>query len=374
MAHILVDRVKETTTTTGTGTVALVGAVTGFRAFSAVMANNDTTLYAIVGQTPGQWEVGLGTWLTGNSLARTTPIAGSAATPVNFSAGTKDVFQTFTPTGRVTGMTYTGALTPAMNDAAALGSASLSWADLFLADAGVINWANGAVTLTGLSPDQLSVNGGVLATAAGTTSYPGLALVPGTLQTTPAVGSIEADTTNIYGTTDLGNRGVIPIVHYIRANVNRTYTSDTNSQAIFNAPTNGRITLETGVYEFTGSFLWTTMSATSGNRTISLIGAGTATVTSYVWHAVGLDGANGTVGAAGYLYTSSSVSPASVTTATVNTTLGVQIRGSFNVTVAGTMIPSTTMVTASASVLALGSFYRLQRIGSTSMVSVGQWD
>ena len=99
MAHLLADRIKETTTTTGTGNITLAGAVAGFRAFSAVLANNDTTLYAIVHQTPGEWEVGVGTWLTGGTLVRTTLIASSTGSAVSFSAGTKDVFITGSPTG-----------------------------------------------------------------------------------------------------------------------------------------------------------------------------------------------------------------------------------------------------------------------------------
>ena len=95
MAHVLGERVKETTTTTGTGTLALAGAVSQFQAFSDVMVNNDTTVYAIVGQTGTEWEVGLGTWLTGNSLARTTVYDSSnAGSLVTLSAGTKDVFTT----------------------------------------------------------------------------------------------------------------------------------------------------------------------------------------------------------------------------------------------------------------------------------------
>ena len=87
------DRVKETTTTTGTGSVALAGAAAGFRAFSAVCANNDMCNYCIAGQTPGEWETGIGTWLTGNTLARTTVVASSNSNSlVSFSAGTKDVF------------------------------------------------------------------------------------------------------------------------------------------------------------------------------------------------------------------------------------------------------------------------------------------
>lgn len=95
MAFITADRIKETTTTTGTGTVTLAGAVTGFQAFSAVCANGDRVYYCIAGQTPGEWEVGLGTWNTGGTLSRNTIYASSnAGAAVNFSAGTKDVFCT----------------------------------------------------------------------------------------------------------------------------------------------------------------------------------------------------------------------------------------------------------------------------------------
>jgi hypothetical protein len=95
MPHIAADRVKDTTTTTGTGSVTLSNsAPTGFRTFGSVCANNDTTLYAIVHQSAAEWEVGYGTYSTTEpALARTTVIASSNAdAAVNFSAGTKDVF------------------------------------------------------------------------------------------------------------------------------------------------------------------------------------------------------------------------------------------------------------------------------------------
>jgi len=94
MAHIVADRIKETTTTTGTGNVTLAGAVAAFRAFSSALANNDTTYYAIVGQTGSEWEIGLGTYVSATpALARTTVLKSSNADAlVNFSAGTKDVF------------------------------------------------------------------------------------------------------------------------------------------------------------------------------------------------------------------------------------------------------------------------------------------
>jgi hypothetical protein len=60
MALVLKDRVKETSTTAGTGTLTLAGAVTGFQAFS-VVGNGNTTYYAIVDAATGDWEVGIGT-------------------------------------------------------------------------------------------------------------------------------------------------------------------------------------------------------------------------------------------------------------------------------------------------------------------------
>lgn len=90
------DRVKETSTSTGSGDFSLLGAVAQFIAFSAICANGDNVFYAIIGQTGTEWEVGYGTWVTGNTLQRTQVLASSnAGSAVNFSAGTKDVFLTY---------------------------------------------------------------------------------------------------------------------------------------------------------------------------------------------------------------------------------------------------------------------------------------
>jgi len=98
MAFILKDRVKESTTTTGTGNISLGGALATFDTFQTYLSNGDTTFYAIAHTSSGvdEWEVGLGTWNTGNTLTRTTVLAGSNSTSaVTFSAGTKDVFMTY---------------------------------------------------------------------------------------------------------------------------------------------------------------------------------------------------------------------------------------------------------------------------------------
>jgi len=100
MALVLADRVRETTTTAGTGTITLAGAVTGFQSFS-VVGNGNTTYYTIAGQGTSEWEVGIGTYTSsGTTLARTAVLASSnSGSLVNFSAGTKDVFVTY-PAGR----------------------------------------------------------------------------------------------------------------------------------------------------------------------------------------------------------------------------------------------------------------------------------
>jgi len=98
MALVLADRVKETTTTTGTGMVTLLGASTGFQSF-AVIGNANTTYYTIASQTGNQWEVGIGTYgSSGTTLSRTTVLSNSAGTQpsaLDFAAGTKDVFVTY---------------------------------------------------------------------------------------------------------------------------------------------------------------------------------------------------------------------------------------------------------------------------------------
>lgn len=96
MAFVVKDRVKETTTTTGTGTVTLLGAATGFQSFSAI-GNGNSTYYTIAGQTGSEWEVGIGTYTSsGTTLSRDTVLASSnSGSLVSFSSGTKDAFVTY---------------------------------------------------------------------------------------------------------------------------------------------------------------------------------------------------------------------------------------------------------------------------------------
>ena len=97
MALVINDRVKETSTSTGTSqtTWTLAGAATGFQSFDAGVGTTNTTYYAIFNQGTSQWEVGLGTLSTSTNLERTTIITSSNSdNVVDFGSGTKDVFCT----------------------------------------------------------------------------------------------------------------------------------------------------------------------------------------------------------------------------------------------------------------------------------------
>lgn len=95
MALITADRVREFTSTNGTGTLTLTGAAVGYQTFSSAIGNGNTCYYAIYNPGINEWEVGIGTVGSG-TLARTTVLKSSNSNLiVDFSAGTKDVFVTY---------------------------------------------------------------------------------------------------------------------------------------------------------------------------------------------------------------------------------------------------------------------------------------
>ena len=111
MSLALADRVRQTTTSTGTGTITLDGSVEGYQSFE-VIGNNNTTYYTISGGA--QWEVGIGTYY-GGTLARTTVISSSTGSKLDLATGTKDVFVTLPSSVAVTSgtdVTFTKVTTP----------------------------------------------------------------------------------------------------------------------------------------------------------------------------------------------------------------------------------------------------------------------
>ena len=166
MALKIADRVRETTTTTGTGTINLGGAVTNFETFAAKLSNSDTTYYAIVDNTNGDFEVGLGTFATGspNTLARTTPISSSNSnSAVNFGAGTKDVFIT-TPASKMAFLNASGSLISSGGTSlmeVANDTTPQLGGDLDVNSNGIVSTSNGNIALTPNGTGVVRIDGNV---------------------------------------------------------------------------------------------------------------------------------------------------------------------------------------------------------------------
>jgi hypothetical protein len=159
MALVLANRVQETTTTTGTGTVTLAGAVSGFQSFAAI-GNANTTYYTITSGTA--WEVGIGTYtLSGTTLARTTILSSSAAGAAITLAGTSNVFATY-PAEKSVNLDASGiaTFTASPQTDAANGFA------LYTADPASYNISRSGTTVSVKSGGDIRLNaGGVLLTA-----------------------------------------------------------------------------------------------------------------------------------------------------------------------------------------------------------------
>lgn len=141
MAHVIEDRVQETSTTTGTGAFTLAGAVTGFRAFSAVCSTSDTVPYIIEevdanGVPDGDWETGIGTYSAANTLTRTTVLESSnAGAAVNWAAGDKRV--AIGPLAHFSKLALISSATPSAVSSVSFTSIPQYYTDLFVTFSGI---------------------------------------------------------------------------------------------------------------------------------------------------------------------------------------------------------------------------------------------
>lgn len=151
-----------------------------------------------------------------------------------------------------------------------------------------------------------------------------------------------------------------------------TLTSTTSAQKLFNTTPNGALTLPTGRYEFEAHYYLTGMSGTSGNASVSVLGAGTASLDQILQQTIGLDNTTPTTAAA--MGGSVSVNPgANAAPAGTGTGLTVRVSGTFRVKVAGTIIPSISLTTAAAAALKAGSWFKCRKIGETTDNYIGAW-
>jgi hypothetical protein len=159
MALIVKDRVQETTSTTGTGTLTLSGAVSGYQTFSSAIGNTNTTYYSI---TDGvNWEVGIGTVAAG-TLSRDTILSSSTGTAISFGAGVKTVFVTY-PADKA--VTIDGVQTLTNKT---LTSPALTTPTLGTPASGTLTSCTGLPLTTGVTGTLPIANGGTNSTATAT--------------------------------------------------------------------------------------------------------------------------------------------------------------------------------------------------------------
>lgn len=151
-----------------------------------------------------------------------------------------------------------------------------------------------------------------------------------------------------------------------------TLTSTTAVQQLFNSSANGRLTLPVGTYRFHALYQLTGMSTALGNNSAFSL-AGSATLANVMMYTVGVDSSSAAQNQSGGMTTSAAFSGSQqgTTTSSVQSCL---VEGSFEVTVAGTIIPSVALVAAAAAVVTAGSFLEVWAVGATTLTTIGAWD
>lgn len=410
MPLVIADRVLESSNTTGTGTLTLAGAVTGFRTFSSAVGNSNTTYYTITLDSAGEWEVGLGTVGAG-TLTRTTVLASSNANAlVNFSAGTKLVFATY-PAGKSVyqqsdGSVGIGIASPTYRFMVSDGTATMTFAPV--SSVGYVGtFSNHPVSFRVNDTERMRIttNGGVsfgaTGTAYGTTgqlllsngdappswsnTVSGLNLLGTTTVpaakfdatsvrlTTATAGAFEYDLDALYFTPFGTSRGTVPAEQYVVLNTAYTLTSQTAAQRLFNVGTNGAVAIETGTYAFECVYALSGMS-TGNSASFGFALGGTATFTQR-WTSLAQKSAALATAATGQITFNTAANTALTGNSTTATGQAV-IRGTINCTAAGTVIPQVSLGAAAAASVNVGSYFRIYPISptnSTTNVTVGNW-
>jgi hypothetical protein len=334
MALVLSDRVQETSTSTGTGTITLAGAVTGYQSF-AVVGNTNTTYYTIADQSGSNWEVGIGTYYTGNvSLARTTILASSNANAVvNFGAGTKSVFVTYPAEKAVyldannvttitnfasanvliTGGTISGITIPAAN-VSGLGTMATQNANAITVTGGTISGTgitSGNVTITGGTINNVSLTNvtyvglGTMSTQNATTvvitggTINSVAFTGGTLNnmtigaTTANTGSFTTVTANLATFSGNATSTAFNTVNIVEpttvsgTGAASTINFDVNTQSVYYSTANATANW---TVNFRGSSTFTLANTLANNQTITCSLLATQGATAYYNSLVQIDG------------------------------------------------------------------------------------
>jgi len=367
MAFITADRVKDTSTTTGTGNITVSGSAPfGYRTFSTVLSVADTFYYAIQGQSTADWEIGVGTYASANQFARTTVLASSASgSAVSFSSGTKNVFITLAAARTLqlkSGDTPTAGSIP-YGDGATLSYSSVGTAGQVLVSggSGSPTWSSAG---TG-SVTSVAVSGGTtgLTTSGGPVTTSGTITIAGTLAygnggtggtAAPTAGTIPYGTGTALAYSAAGTSGQVLTSGGAGAPTWTTVTGTGTVTSVAQSFTGGLISVSGSPITAAGT-LALTVAGTSGG--VPYFGSSSTWASSAVLTASAIM-VGGGAGAA----------PSTITTGTgVVTALGLAVSGSGSI-VLGTSptVNNPTITNYVESVVAIGTVTTTNTIALTN--------
>jgi hypothetical protein len=211
-----------------------------------------------------------------------------------------------------------------------------------------------------------------LIAAAGTTTVPSLKLTNGTNLTTTTAGAIEYDGSAFYNSVAASTRGVMPSEQIVILDTAYTLTSQTAAQKLFNASTNGAVTLPVGTYQFECQFALSSLASPSAFGFAMV--AGTAVIGAQGWTAIAAKGTALTSPSAATISFNTAPSLA-ISSTNVPTTGEAIVRGIIKITTAGTIIPSVSLSLAAAAVVSANSYFKISPVSGTSAanITIGNW-
>jgi len=239
----------------------------------------------------------------------------------------------------------------------------------------------GTVTTTG-NITGVNLNGFVFPTT-GTLTSPPIKFTAGAIMTTPTAGALELDSNVFYATPVASQRGVMPAEQFIlMPNAGRVLTQNTSAQAVFDNPTNGQITLAgSTTYQFEGLYVISNTASPSTAHSLSVLFGlgGTLTSIAYIADVTTSVGAP-TAGATtvyrnlGTAVTALQVTPAGTTTNTE--VIVIRLMGTVRTNAAGTFTPQVqynTNAPTGISTVLVNSYFKIMSMGTSSVISVGNW-
>jgi hypothetical protein len=342
--------------------------------------NGSADLNQVIASTYGGTGINnAGRTLTINTNSGTLAFPGASTTmtfpTTSATLARTDAANTFTGASTasawvLTSPTITTGITPTTDNGAALGSTGNKFSDLFLASGGAIDFNAGNVTLTHAA-GSLTVAGGGIVSAAGSSTLTPLKITNGALATTSVAGGIENDGITLYSSTTDGDRGVVPSQKFTSSTATFAFPNDANANPVFETSDDAFNVVAGTSYFFEGSYELTGMGGTT--RTVSSLFAGTATLTSIAYDAT-ISSGN-----ANALSTTQSTKKCVTATANVlnatstSAASWVYVRGIVRINGGGTFIPQLKLSAAPGGTILVStnSWFRMYPIGTNTVIKSG---